>query len=123
MTKPLARPFCQIADSEDHERIQIQNEHGFVIRDRFPVTDGHTLVIPKRHIQSFFDLTDVEHTSLLTLLDRAKAQLDVEFSPAAGQTVPHVHIHLIPRYEVEGVDPRGGVRWVVPGKADYWSGL
>lgn len=134
MTKPLACPFCQIADSEDHERILNQNEHGFVIRDGFPVTDGHTLVIPKRHIQSFFDLTDAERTSLLTLLDSAKAELDVECSPAAynvgindgpaaGQTVPHVHIHLIPRYEVEGVDPRGGVRWVVPGKADYWSGL
>lgn len=108
------------------------NECGFVIRDAFPVSTGHTLVIPKRHIDSFFELSDEERSALLCLLDQAKAGLDAELQPdaynigindgpAAGQTVPHVHIHLIPRYQQQSIDPRGGVRWVIPEKADYWS--
>jgi diadenosine tetraphosphate (Ap4A) HIT family hydrolase len=103
-----------------------------VIRDGFPVTEGHTLIIPHRHIQSFFELEEDERTSLLSLLDDAKLHLDTELcpdsynigindGPAAGQTVPHLHIHLIPRYSSEGGDARGGVRWVIPGKANYWS--
>jgi diadenosine tetraphosphate (Ap4A) HIT family hydrolase len=103
-----------------------------VIRDGFPVSPGHTLVIPRRHVGSFFDLTSNERTEMLTLLDQAKMDLDKEFNPdgynigindgaAAGQTVPHLHIHLIPRYEGDQSDPRGGVRWIFPEKADYWS--
>lgn len=125
-------PFCDIANQSGHSRILLQNEHGIVIRDGFPVTDGHTLVIPKRHVGSFFEITDEERQSLLSLLDQAKTNIQEEYQPsafnigindgpAAGQTVPHLHIHLIPRYKEEGIDPRGGVRWVVPTKADYWS--
>lgn len=125
-------PFCEIADDSRHERRVLEGEHGFVIRDGFPVSKGHSLVIPKRHMGSFFDLTPVERTELLNLLEQAKAGLDAKYcpgaynigindGPAAGQTVPHLHIHLIPRYHQEGIDPRGGVRWVIPEKADYWS--
>lgn len=125
-------PFCGIIHGQDAARIRHQSEHGIVIRDGFPVSAGHTLVIPKRHIPSFFDLSAQERADLLALLDCAKADVEAEFKPdafnigindgpAAGQTVPHLHIHLIPRYWEEGTDPRGGVRWVVPGKADYWS--
>lgn len=88
--------------------------------------------MPKRHIGSFFDATGDEKDALLQLLDTAKAAADSEFHPAgynigindgaaAGQTVPHLHVHLIPRYEGDLEDPRGGVRWVIPSKADYWS--
>jgi diadenosine tetraphosphate (Ap4A) HIT family hydrolase len=102
------------------------------IRDGFPITDGHTLVIPKRHVASFFDATEGERQELLSLIDEVKEQLENEYSPdaynigindgsAAGQTVKHLHIHLIPRYKGDVVDPRGGVRWVIPDKADYWS--
>lgn len=109
------------------------DDHALVIRDGFPVSPGHTLVIPRRHLASFFDATPAERASLLRLLDVAKARLDREFSPAgynigindgpaAGQTVPHLHVHLIPRYAGDRDDPRGGVRWVIPEKADYWSG-
>lgn len=103
-----------------------------VIRDGFPISRGHTLVIPRRHVGSFFELTTEERYEMLALLDQAKADLDREFNPdgfnigindgaAAGQTVPHLHIHLIPRYKGDLEDPRGGVRWIIPEKADYWS--
>jgi len=103
-----------------------------VIRDGFPISPGHTLVIPRRHIGSFFDIDKDERDSLIGLLDKAKQELLNEFQPdgfnigindgpAAGQTVPHLHIHLIPRYQGDLPDPRGGVRWVIPDKADYWS--
>ena len=126
--KVKACPFCTLPD----ERVIDQNDHGLVIRDGFPISPGHTLIIPKRHIGSFFDLKIAERSDLLGLLDKAKTALDNEFNPngfnigindgpAAGQTVPHLHIHLIPRYNGDIADPRGGVRWIIPEKADYWS--
>lgn len=124
--KPCA--FCTLPNS----RIIDQNVRGVVIRDGFPVSPGHTLIIPKRHVGSFFGLLPDEREDMLELLDKAKQQLDAEFAPqgynigindgaAAGQTVPHLHIHLIPRYDGDREDPRGGVRWIIPEKADYWS--
>src|SRR5262245_57291394 len=121
-------PFCNLPSG----RIVDRSAYGVVILDGFPISPGHTLVIPHRHIGSFFDLHDDERSDLLTLLDTAKRKLDTEFSPhgynigindgpAAGQTVPHLHIHLIPRFTGDRVDPRGGVRWIIAEKADYWS--
>ena len=123
-------PFCQIAP----ERIVAQNEHAFAIRDAFPVSPGHTLIIPKRHIASFFETTPAEKIALLALVDVVGARhavplhnapdaynIGINDGPAAGQTVPHLHIHLIPRYKGDVEDPRGGVRWVVPEKARYWK--
>jgi diadenosine tetraphosphate (Ap4A) HIT family hydrolase len=105
---------------------------GFVIRDAYPISQGHSLIIPKRHIQSFFELERVERNSLLDLLEKAKSKLNKEFNPdsynigindgpEAGQTIPHLHIHLIPRYKGDCEDPRGGVRWINPDKAKYWN--
>ena len=119
--------FCTLPS----ERLIDENATAMVIRDGYPVSPGHTLLIPKRHMGSFFDLSAQERGDLLTLLDRAKLVLDTEFQPkgynigindgpAAGQTVPHLHVHLIPRYEGDVSDPRGGVRWVIPDKAKYW---
>lgn len=121
-------PFCTLPK----ERIIDCNVSGVVIRDGFPVSDGHTLVIPKRHIGSFFELNEHERYDLFDLIDNAKKVLDTELIPdgfnigindgkAAGQTVSHLHIHLIPRYFGDLEDPRGGVRWIIPDKADYWS--
>lgn len=126
MTKPC--PFCTLPS----DRAIDSNNSGMVIRDGFPVSPGHTLIIPTRHIGSFFELTDTERAELFALLDHAKFGLDQEYHPdgynigindgaAAGQTVPHLHIHLIPRYQGDRSDPRGGVRWVIPEKADYWT--
>ena len=124
--KPCA--FCTLPES----RIIDTCEYGVVIRDGFPISPSHTLVIPKRHIGSFFDLNTDEREDLMALLQRARVVIDAEFKPdgynigindgpAAGQTVPHLHIHLIPRYKADLPDPRGGVRWIIPEKADYWS--
>ena len=121
-------PFCSLPN----DRIVDQSERTVVIRDAFPVSPGHTLVIPIRHVSSFFDLDAKEQGDLLRLLRRARARLVAEFcpdgfnigindGPAAGQTVPHMHLHLIPRRLRDVADPRGGVRWVVPGNARYWK--
>jgi len=121
-------PFCNLAES----RIVQSNGLGWVVRDAFPISPGHSLIIPKRHIGSFFALTGEERTALLDLLDSAKEQLVRDLHPAgfnigindgaaAGQTVQHLHIHLIPRYPGDREDPRGGIRWIIPEKADYWS--
>ena len=126
-------PFCAITQNNEHERILLQNANAFLIRDGYPVSPGHSLIIPKRHSASYFDLSSAEKEDMHALLEQAKTQLEQEFQPeafnigindgpAAGQTVPHCHMHLIPRYENDVEDPRGGVRWVVPDKADYWSG-
>ncbi|WP_397392709.1 HIT family protein [Polynucleobacter sp.] len=126
MSKPC--PFYTLPA----ERIINSNEFGMTIRDGFPVSPGHTLVIPKRHIGSWFDITSDEQLALLDLLARAKTVLQDEFNPdgynigindgrAAGQTVPHLHMHLIPRYKDDQNDPRGGVRSIIPEKAKYWE--
>lgn len=127
MQVQTACPFCSLPAS----RIIDRNEAGLVVRDAYPVTPGHTLVLPVRHVETFFETTAEERSGLLRLLDMARQQLDAEFAPAgyniginngaaAGQTVPHLHIHLIPRYPLDCDDPRGGVRWVIPEKARYW---
>ncbi len=121
-------PFCTLPEA----RVIDRNLQGVVVRDAYPVSAGHTLIIPNRHVDSFFELSVEERNGLLALLDAAKLRIDLEFrpaafnigindGPAAGQTVPHLHIHLIPRYIGDQPDPRGGVRWVIPEKADYWS--
>ena len=120
--------FCTLTA----DRVVHDSEFAVVIRDGFPVSPGHTLIIPRRHVASFFEITDAERTDLMSLLAAARADLEREFHPAgynigindgtaAGQTVPHLHIHLIPRYTGDAVDPRGGVRWVLPDKAAYWD--
>lgn len=119
--------FCNLLSS----RVVLSSPIGVVIRDAFPVSSGHTLVIPKRHVGSFFDLRADEQAGLLNLLSEAKSALDAKLQPhgynigindgpAAGQTVPHLHIHLIPRFRGDLPDPRGGVRWIFPDKARYW---
>jgi diadenosine tetraphosphate (Ap4A) HIT family hydrolase len=121
-------PFCTLSSN----RIINSNEFAVVIRDGFPITDGHTLIIPKRHVGSWFDTSADERTALFALLDQAKNILDHKYKPDsfnigindgadAGQTVPHLHIHLIPRYKGDQEDPRGGVRWIIPKKARYWE--
>jgi diadenosine tetraphosphate (Ap4A) HIT family hydrolase len=123
-----ACPFCNL----ESDRIISESDYTISIRDGFPVSEGHTLIVPKRHVQSFFELHAIEKAAILQALEEAKEALDREFSPAgynigindgesAGQTIPHVHVHLIPRYKSDTDDPRGGVRWIFPEKAKYWK--
>lgn len=121
-------PFCNF----DNTRIVLVNTHSFAIYDGYPVSPGHCLILPKRHIVSFFQANKEEQSALLELVDEMQKILVKERNPdgfniginigeAAGQTVMHLHIHLIPRYAGDQLDPRGGVRWIFPEKADYWS--
>lgn len=108
----------------------LENDVAFVIRDGFPVSEGHCLIVPKRVYANYFDSTPDEMDGLQQLLMATKQLLDDEFSPDgynvgincgehAGQTVHHVHIHLIPRYQGDMDNPRGGVRGVIPSKQKY----
>ena len=108
----------------------LENSVGFVIYDGFPVSEGHCLIIPHRIYSNYFDSTAEEIEGLQNLLVKTKSFLDNKFSPDGynvgincgrfgGQTVAHVHIHLIPRYEGDVEDPRGGVRGVIPSKQKY----
>ena len=121
-------PFCSISP----DRIVLENDYAVVIRDGFPVSEGHTLIIPKRHVSSWFETHAIEKAAILQAMDEAKEQIDKEYAPdgynvgindgeAAGQTVLHLHVHLIPRYRGDSADPRGGVRWIRPDKAKYWK--
>lgn len=110
-----------------------QNGLAYCTRDSYPVSPGHSLIIPFRHCASFFDLTPEEMVACMELLVEERRALDDEFKPdgynvgvnvgaAAGQSIFHVHIHLIPRYRGDHRDPRGGVRQVIPEKAHYPRG-
>tara|TARA_B100000941_G_C28445838_1_gene522256 strand:- start:133 stop:507 length:375 start_codon:yes stop_codon:yes gene_type:complete len=119
--------FCNI----DKSRIEIENDLALSFKDLYPVTEGHTLVIPKRRVQSFFELSSNEKKAMFELLESQKQDLQIKDKRItgfnigindgqdAGQTVMHCHIHLIPRRKGDMKDPRGGVRGVIPGKQSY----
>lgn len=108
-----------------------ENPMAVAILDTSPVTPLHTLIIPRRHACSYFDLDDDERSACHALLHKARAELlardpsivgfniGINVGEAAGQTVGHCHVHLIPRREGDVADPRGGVRNMIPGKGLY----
>ena len=100
--------------------------------DNYPVSPGHALLVPRRHVPTWFDAAPEEQQELTAAIEIARAAILARHRPdgfnvgmnlgaAAGQTVGHLHLHVIPRYAGDVPDPRGGVRWVVPQRADYWS--
>jgi diadenosine tetraphosphate (Ap4A) HIT family hydrolase len=121
-------PFCRLPPT----RILVENAHAVAVGDAFPVSPGHTLVIPKRHSARFMELTLDEITAIYDLLCRMKDHLDNSLKPAgynigmnvgeaAGQTVMHLHVHLIPRFVGDVTDPQGGIRNIIPGRGRYTS--
>ena len=121
-------PFCHLEKS----RIRMESEFAVALLDGFPVTQGHTLIVPKRHVASLFELSEEEQAAVWKLVAEVRAKLVVEIQPdgfsvglndgtAAGQTVMHAHVHIIPRRKGDTADPRGGVRWIMPDKARYWD--
>jgi diadenosine tetraphosphate (Ap4A) HIT family hydrolase len=127
MNEPAECPFCSLPEN----RILFTSQSALAIRDAFPISPGHTLVIPNRHVESIFELENAERNDLFQALSRARSDLVSEMKPdgfnvgindglMAGQTVMHLHVHLIPRFEGDKEDPRGGIRWVFPEKAKYW---
>lgn len=122
----MTSPFLERPASE---RLA-ENDLAFALPDGYPVSPGHALVIPKRLVATWFDATRAEQLAMLELVDRVKADLDARLAPdgynlglnvgvAAGQTVMHLHLHVIPRYAGDVADPRGGVRHVIPGMGNY----
>jgi ATP adenylyltransferase len=123
-------PRCSFC-STTKERPLLENSLAFVIKDNYPVTDWHVLVVPKRHVADYFELGTAEARACHQLVSEARALLlgqdksilgfnvGINDGAVAGQTVMHCHIHLIPRRAGDSPNPRGGVRCVIPGKADY----
>ncbi len=117
-------PFCEC------KVVVLENSLAFAIYDSYPVNPGHLLVIPKRHFGDFFDSTGEELEAVRVLLREGRQLLERKYSPngynvgvncgvSSGQTIMHVHVHLIPRYEGDVEDPTGGVRGVIPAKQYY----
>ncbi|MGI6606693.1 MAG: HIT family protein [Peptococcia bacterium] len=121
---------CIFCDYLKNQKIIMENELAFAIYDTFPVNKGHVLVMPKRHFANFFDATTEEVSAFNDLLQKVKGLLDGELKPdgyniginigeAAGQTIFHLHIHLIPRYNGDVENPRGGVRKIKKPLVEY----
>jgi diadenosine tetraphosphate (Ap4A) HIT family hydrolase len=117
-------PFCKASEEV------LRNDLAFAIYDRAPVTPGHVLIIPRRHVADWFDTTPQEKTAMLALLEQSRILLRHERRPdgfnfgvncgeVAGQSIFHVHMHLIPRYRGDMNDPLGGVRGVIPARQKY----
>jgi ATP adenylyltransferase len=118
--------FCNLGN-----RVILDNEHSFAILDEFPVTKGHTLIIPKRHISNYFEITEDELLSIHDLIIKRRKQLmsedatiegfniGINSGEVAGQTIFHLHVHLIPRRKNDYKNPKGGVRGVIPDKMSY----
>ena len=115
---------CELCVPKD---VVVENELAFVRYDDSSLSKGHVLAIPRRHVANFFDMTAEEKHAIFSLLDQAKAIMDEKHAPdgyniganigkAGGQSRMHVHVHLIPRYQGDVLDPRGGVRCVLAGK-------
>lgn len=125
---PVECPFCHLPE----ESVVAESRHAFAIRDRYPVTSGHTLVIPRAHAATLLDQSADIQADVWYLVAKVRNELRAAFNPdgfnvglnegtAAGQTVEHAHVHIIPRSHGDVGDPRGGIRWVVPERAAYWD--
>jgi diadenosine tetraphosphate (Ap4A) HIT family hydrolase len=121
-------PFCTI----DHGQATADNEHALAFPDAFPVAVGHTLVISRKHVSSIYELETHEQRAVWELVGVVRQRLLAEQRPDgfnigfndgvdAGQTVPHAHVHIIPRRHGDVPDPRGGIRWVIAENAAYWN--
>lgn len=116
--------FCSLIEKKDY---YLESDLCVALFDGFPVSEGHTLIIPKRHVETYFDLSKEEMEDMYSLSLRVKEFLDSKYHPdgynvgfncgeAAGQTVMHAHMHIIPRYKGDSDNPRGGIRKAVKRK-------
>lgn len=122
--------FCQMAREEIEVSFVAKFQHCYVIKDQFPVSPGHVLIIPYQHTENWFTASEEVRIDIIKALNEMKKILDGEYSPhgynigancgkVAGQSVMHLHVHLIPRYHGDMEEPKGGVRGVIPSKQSY----
>lgn len=124
--------FCNIQSNlhQTNFNVRIVGKHCLSIEDQFPVSKGHHLIIPHRRVNSIWELTDEELMDVFTVMVETKNWIVDIYNPdgfniginqgdAAGQTIPHLHIHIIPRYRGDVANPKGGVRGVIPWKQEY----
>lgn len=120
-------PFC---NPDSKRELIVESATAYSIFDKYPVSKGHSLIIPKKHCSNYFDLSFKEQSACLFMLNKVKEIVSEKFNPdgfniginvgdSAGQTIPHVHLHLIPRYSGDVTNPRGGIRHIIPGKGFY----
>ena len=128
--KRKENPTCPFCNPDSERELIVESATSYAMFDKFPVSNGHALIIPKKHCDDYFELTFREQSACMFMLNTVKEILKKTLNPdgfnvginvgeAAGQTVPHVHIHLIPRYKGDVKEPRGGVRGVIPEKKNY----
>jgi diadenosine tetraphosphate (Ap4A) HIT family hydrolase len=126
---PLDCVFCERLRGKD---FVVANDLAMAFLDAFPLSDGHCLVVPRRHEADFLALTQEELAAVWGLVPAVRRYIEAKNVPAgyniginvgeaAGQTVGHAHLHVIPRHQGDVPDPRGGIRWVIPAKAAYWE--
>ncbi|MDC0362846.1 HIT family protein [Halioglobus sp.] len=122
----MSKMACIFCDPET----VIESDLSYARVDKFPVSPGHHLIIPKRHVETWFDMTDGEQRDVLQMIVSVKRFIEKKYSPdgynigmncgeSAGQTIPHAHIHVIPRYKGDMSNPSGGIRGVIPSKQMY----
>lgn len=128
--KRKTNPACPFCNPEPERELIVESATAYAIPDKFPVSKGHSLIIPKRHCADYFELSFKEQSACVFMLNEVKRIIAEQYHPDgfnvginigedAGQTVPHVHIHIIPRYKGDVPEPRGGVRGVIPRKRSY----
>jgi len=121
---------CRFCITKPGRRIMIEGKYGFAAWDRHPASEGHFLVMPYRHFSDYFDISDEEREELWRLVAEGKKLTDEKYNPDgyniginvgqwAGQSIPHLHIHVIPRYKGDVENPKGGVRGVIPNNKLY----
>ena len=121
-------PFCAV----DRQRSLAETDHAIAFPDAYPVTDGHSLVVPRKHVASTYELSDLEQIAVWELVAEPRQRLltrdhadgfniGLNDGPAAGQTVMHAHVHVIPRRKGDVPGPRGGIRWIVADRAKNWK--
>jgi diadenosine tetraphosphate (Ap4A) HIT family hydrolase len=129
LTSSSACAFChRVAEGVN---IVAEAELAAAFEDAYPLNPGHTLILPRRHVARFAELTDEERSAIWELVPTVRVHIERQHAPdgynvglnegaTAGQTIAHVHLHVIPRYRGDVEDPRGGIRWIVPERAAYW---
>ena len=125
----MACVFCERTSAGN---LLSENELAVAFFDGFPLSPGHALIIPRRHEPDFLALSEVERSGVWALVTPVRRAIEKRFQPdgynlgvnvgeAAGQTIAHAHLHVIPRYAGDVPDPRGGIRWIIPQRARYWD--